>query len=570
MEGTTPKRKRKLYRYLPIAEWLPAYRREWVAGDIFGGLTAWALTVPAGMAFAGIAGVPVQYGLYAACLSMIGYAVFGTSRHLCVGPAAAVAAISAATVAPHAGGDPQRYIALTVTLALMVGVLLLIGGLARLGSVAKFLAKPVLEGYIVGASIFILVSQLGKLFGVSTSGGNTFFILADVFRRWGDWSWSTLAVGAACLLVLFVLHKAVPRLPVALTVMVLSILFAYFLGLGDHGVSLVGEIPGGLSGLSLSGIGVQDIIKLMPGALGLLVVAFAESLMLAKAFAVRRRYKIDANQEMIALGAANLGSGILMGFTVDASFSRTAASEQAGGRTEAAFAFCSLLVFLTVIFLTGLFKYLPQATLAAIVIFAVWRLIDLQPLRRLRRVSTTDFALALGALFGVLVFGVLEGILIGVFLSLAGFILRSSRPHSAVLGVDESGTRHGDLAERTECKPVSPYLIIYRFDAPLVFSNVDRFTGDILDMIEDADPAPLMLIIDCEMIYEMDTTASSEFAQLHARLVGEGIEVLLARVHAPVLSFMRRDRVTDMVGKENIFRTVRDAVAAFRDRHPHL
>jgi SulP family sulfate permease len=570
MVRATQARKRALHRYLPIAEWLPSYRREWIAGDIFGGLTAWALTIPAGMAFAGIAGVPVQYGLYAACLSLIAYAVFGTSRHLCVGPAAAVAAISAATVAPLAGGDPQRYIALTVALALMVGVLLIIGGLARLGSVAKFLARPVLDGYVVGTAIFIVVSQLDKLFGVAATGDNTFFLFADIFRMSGDWSWSTLAVGAACLLALVVLYKAVPRLPTALTVMVLSIVFAYLFGLGDHGVDLVGEIPSGLSGLSLSGVGMQDLVKLFPGALGLLVVAFAQSLALASAFAVRHRYRIDANQEMIALGAANLGSGLLMGFTVGGSFSRTAASEQAGGKTEAAFMFCSVLVLLTVFFFTGLFKYLPQATLAAIVIFAVGRLIDLRPLRRLRRVSTMDFSLALGALFGVLVFGVLEGVLIGVFLSLAGFVLRSSRPHSAVLGVDESGTRHGDLAERAECRPVSPYLIIYRFDAPFIFSNVDRFTSDILDLVEDADPRPLSLIVDCEMIYEMDTTASSEFAELYTSLAGEGVEVLLARVHAPVLSFMRRDDVVEMIGEDNIFLTVRDAVAAFRARHPHL
>lgn len=570
MANTSRRRKSALYRYLPIAEWLPAYRREWLSGDFAGGLTTWALTIPAAMAFAGIAGVPVQYGLYAACLAPLAYAVFGTSRHLNVGPAATVAAISAAAVTPLAGGDPQRYVTLTVALALMVGVLLLIGGLARLGSVAKFLARPVLDGYIVGTAVFIVVSQLDKLFGVPATGDNTFFLFADVFRRSAEWSWATLAVGAACLLMLYALHGLVPRLPAALTVMVLSIVFAYLFHLGDHGVSLVGDVPRGLTGLSLTGIGIQDLIKLLPAALGLLVVAFAESLALARVFAARHHYRIDANQEMIALGAANLGSGLLMGFAVDASFSRTAASEQAGGKTEAAFMFCSLLVLMTVIFLTGLFKYLPLATLAAVVIFAVGRLIDVRPFRRLRRVSRMDFALALGALFGVLVFGVLEGVLIGVFLSLAGFVLRSSRPHSAVLGVDYSGTRHGDLAERPDCKPVSPYLIIYRFDAPLIFSNADQFTGEILDLVEETDPRPLALIVDCEMIYEMDTTASDEFSELHRGLAGEGIEVLLARVHAPVLAFIRRDGVTEMVGEDNIFHTVRDAVAAFKERHPDL
>jgi len=569
MESDARYGRKLLKKYLPVFAWLPEYRRRWLAADIVAGFTVWAATVPIAMAFAGIAGVPVQYGLYAACLSLVAYAVFGTSRVLQVGPTAAIAAVSAATVTSLAGGDAQRYITLTTLLAIVVGVMLILAGLLRAGFIAKLLAKPVLEGYIVGAAIFIAVGQAHKLFGIQTSGGNTFAEFADVFRQAGSWSWTTLAVGAGCLLLLFLLYRLIPRLPVALTVLALSIVLAYTLDLAAHGVSLVGEVPKGISWLSLSGTTAKDVVDLLPGALGLALLAFAESLAIARALAGKRRREVEASQEMIALGAANLGAGLLQGFAVDASFSRTAIGEQAGGKTQLTSLICSALVFLT-LFLTWTLKYLPQATLGAIVIFAIGRLIVLKPFVRLRRASRADYALALGALFGVLIFGVMVGILIGVTLSLAGLILRTSRPHSAVLGVDDSGTRHGDLAERPECRPYSPYLIIYRFDAPLIFSNVDEFVDDIGRLVEDADPKPRTVIFDCEMIYEMDTTASDEFTTLYTALKESGVELLIARVHAPVRAFMLRDGITEMVGEENIFYTVRDAVRAFRERHPDL
>ncbi|MEW6554063.1 MAG: SulP family inorganic anion transporter [Actinomycetota bacterium] len=568
MDSSPGKEKEFLERHVPVLKWLPSYRRGLLAGDIAAAFTVWAATVPMAMAYAGIAGVPVQYGLYAACLSLVGYAVFGTSRIVNVGPTAAIAAVSAATVGAFAGSDPQRYVALSTALALAVGLLLIIGGLARAGFLAKFLAKPVLAGYMSAAAIFIAVSQAHKLFGIQTSGGNTFAEFADVFRQAGSWSWTTLALGAGCLLFLVISRRLAPRLPWALVLVVLASVIALAFDLGEHGVALVGEVPPGMTWPSMAGVGALDIVHLLPGAIGLALLAFAESLAIAKSFAGDSR-EIDADQEMIGLGAANLGAGALSGFAVDASFSRTSINQQAGGRTQLSSIFCAALVF-TTLFLTSALKYLPQAALGAIVIFAVGRFIKVGPFVRYARSSRADYALALGAFFGVLIFGVMFGIIIGVALSLAGLILRTSTPHSAVLGVDDSGTQHGDIAERPECKPYSPYLIIYRFDAPLIFSNVDEFTDDIRGLVEGADPRPRTVIVDCEMIYEMDTTASDEFTALHAALAEEGVEVLVARVHAPVRSFMRRDGITARVGEENMFHTVRDAVRAFRERHPDL
>jgi high affinity sulfate transporter 1 len=550
---------------MPITAWLPAYEKKWLAGDIVAALTVWALLVPEALAYAGIAGVPVQYGLYAAPFALLAYAVFGSSRHMVFGPSAEGAAVSAAVVAPLvAGGGQDRYLALTITLALMVGAIMIVLGLARMGFLAKFFAAPVLDGFIVGAAIFIAVGQLDKVFGIAATGDNTFSKFADVFRQAGSWSWTTLAVGAGCLLLLFALHRFVPKLPAALTILVLAIILSSALKFMDHDVSIVGEVPSGLPGWSLQGVGLSDIWQLLPGALGLLVLCFAESLATAKVYATKYGYRLDPNLEMISYGMANVGSGLFQGFAVTGSVSKTAANDAAGGKTELAMVFTSILTLLTILFLAGLFKYLPEATLAAVVIHAVARLIRFNELRRLYSTRKVDFALALSALLGVLVFGLLEGILIGVLLSLVAFIKRASSPHWALLGVDGSGTRYGDLREHPDYRPIDPALIVFRFDAPLIFSNADEFCDEIMGLVDEADPRPRAVIVDGEDMFDIDTTAADKFIELRSGLAARGITLSLARVHAPTLDFMRREGVVEAVGEDRIFLTVDDAVRAFK------
>ncbi|MBN2027281.1 MAG: SulP family inorganic anion transporter [Actinobacteria bacterium] len=567
MARDTHKRPGLIKRYLPITAWLPAYEKKWLAGDIVAALTVWALLVPEALAYAGIAGVPVQYGLYAAPFALLAYAVFGSSRHMVFGPSAEGAAVSAAAVAPLvAGGDSDRYLALTITLALMVGVIMIVLGLVRMGFIAKFFAAPVLDGFIVGAAIFIAVGQLGKVFGIAAEGDNTFSKFADVFRQAGSWSWTTIAVGGGCLLLLFLLHRLVPKLPAALTIMVLAIILSSALKFTDHGISIVGEVPSGLPGWSLSGVGLSDIWSLVPGALGLVVLCFAESLATAKVYATKYGYRLDPNLEMMSYGMANVGAGLFQGFAVTGSVSKTAANDAAGGKTELAMVFCSILTLLTILFLAGLFKYLPEATLAAVVIHAVARLIRFKELRRLYRVRKTDFALAFSAFLGVLIFGLLEGILIGVLLSLVLFIQRASSPHWVVLGVDESGTRYGALKEHPDYRPIDPALIVFRFDAPLIFSNADEFSDTIMRLVDEADPQPRAVIVDGEDIFDIDTTAADKLIELSGGLAKKGIVLLLARVHVPTLETMRREGVVDAVGEENVFPTVDDAVRAYRER----
>jgi high affinity sulfate transporter 1 len=569
MARETGRGEKPLYRHLPIAGWLPTYERKWLYHDTVAGLTVWALMVPTAMAYAVVAGVPVEYGLYAAALALVAYAVLGTSRQVVTGPMAAVAAISAAVVTPVAAGRGLAvYIALSAVLALLVGALFILAGLFRLGFIASFLAKPVLRGLIVALVIFIMVGQADKLVGVEATGGNTFARFADIFRQLGAWSWLTLAVGAGCLTLLFLLKKFAPRIPASLTVMVLAIIFSSIFNLAEHGVQVVGEVPSGLPAFSLAGVTLNNVIELIPGALAILLVGYAISIAVAKTYADKHHYRIDANQEMIALGAANLGSGFLQGFAVVASLTKTAANDEAGGKTPLVLVVCSILTFLTLFLLTGLLRDLPDATLGAIVIYVLWDLVDFNHFKRYYRVSRTDMTLALVSFFSVLIAGIVPGVIIGVLLSLAVIVNRVRSPHTALLGQDVEGVRYGDLREHPDYEEV-PGVIIYRFDAPLIFPNAERLSDDILQLVDESDRVVKTVIIGCEMMYDMDTTATDTLIELISTLNDIDIEVLLARVHARVRTFIRRDTAAlEIIREENIFPTVRDAMAAFKQRYP--
>jgi sulfate permease, SulP family len=552
-----------LHRFFPATEWVPGYERAYISGDLLAALTVWALLIPEALAYAGVAGVPIQYGLYTAPLALLAYAVFGGGRRLIVGPTSTVAIVSASVVAPlAASGGQDRYIALTIALALMVGVVLVVAGLARMGFVAKFLAKPVLDGFIIGMAFTIAIGQAGKVVGVSTSGDTALQKTVSIFSQAGDWYWLPIVIGLGCLALLIVLDKTVPWLPGALLVVIVTTLLAYVLHLGQHGLSLVGSSPAGLPSWMLKGLSLEDLYHLLPGALAVALVAFSESIAVAKDDAIRNDYEIDASQEMIANGMANLGSGLLQGFAVNGSLSKSAACETAGGKTQMTSVITAVLAFLTMLFLTGLFKYLPEATLGAIVIHALMKYFKWDGLVRLYRVRKPDFVLSAAALLGVLLFGILPGLIMGVVLSLALLIQRAGSPNSAVLGREPGGNLYADITNHPSYETV-PGLIVYRFDAPLVFPNAERFTGEIRDLVKYTEPAAREVLLDAETVSDMDTTAADQLEDLIESLGRQGVSLAIARLHAPVKDFMRRDGLLDVVGEENVYSRVMDAVAAF-------
>src|SRR3954451_2467555 len=356
-----------------VPAWLRGYHRAWVPVDVMAGLTIWALMVPQALAYAGIAGVPVQNGLYVMPLAAVGYALLGSSRHLFVGPSATVATLSAssvAVVATASTGSPE-YIALTCALTLMVGVIYIAGGLARMGFVARFFARPVLDGFIVGLGLYIAIGQLPKLVGIAKPSGNTLSVLANTIADVGSWEWTTVGVGLAGLVALFALARFAPKLPGVIIVVIVAVLAEQALDLKDHGVAIVGDVPTGFQFVSLSDVSLSDLGGLLPGALAIVIVGLAQSLAIAKSYATKHHYAVDANREMLGYGAANIGAGALQGYTVTGGLSPSATAERVGAKSPVAFLVTALMALLTILFLAGLFQDLPEAILGALVIWAV-------------------------------------------------------------------------------------------------------------------------------------------------------------------------------------------------------
>jgi sulfate permease, SulP family len=438
---------------------LRGYRPEWLRGDVVAGLTVWAVLVPEALAYASIAGVSPVVGLYAAPGALLLYAAFGSSRHLVVGPMAATAALSAAAVGDVAAGDSGAFAALTVTLALTVGMLALAAGLLRLGFIATFISEPVLKGFIVGLALTIIVGQIPKLLGVPKGSGNFFSQAWHLATHLGQTQWLAVVVGVGSLAVVLVLRRVAPVVPAPLVAVLAGIVAVHAFGLQKHGLEIVGPITGGLPSFGLPNEGAQDYLDLAGPAVGIMLIAFAEGLAAAKTYATRNRYQISPNRELIGLGTANLAAGLSSGMVVNGSLSKTAVNGAAGAKTQASGLVVAVLTVITLLFLTGLFEELPEATLAAVVIAALIELVDVRALRALYRASSArlgkiygmaaraDFIAAIAAMLGVLIFDTLPGLIIGVVDSLLLLLYRLSRPHVAVLGeIAGSGGQWGDTA----------------------------------------------------------------------------------------------------------------------------
>ena len=551
--------------FVPIVEWLPKYQKEWLRPDVIAAFTIWALLVPEAMAYATLAGLPPEAGLYAAPLAMIGYAIFGTSRQLVVGPSSTVAVMSAVVVGTFAIAGTEHYIALTAALAILMGVLFIAAGIFRLGFMADFMSRPVLSGLVVGIAITIVMGQLDKLLGYSVPESNGFFeevylFLRDITQIHG----ATFIVGAISLILLFGLEKLLPRLPSALLVAALGIVVSYALDLQSYGVHIVGDIPAGLPSLTFPDVTAGEFLKLAPGAAGILLVAFAESVAAARNYAKKHGYDISSSQEMIALGVANLGAGVSQGFVVDGSLSRTAAADGAGQKTQLASLINAGLVLVTAAFFTPIFKTLPEAVLGAIVLHAVWHLVSFKELRRLYRIRKVDFAAGLVALLGVLTMGILGGLILAVFLSLFALLARASDPDYAVLGsiTGEGYEVFGNVESHPDAKTF-PGLIIFRFDQMLFFANAPKFRKHVHDVINHAEEPVRVVLIDAEDIPDMDSTALDMLTDLHAELDAKGIDLWLAQVKLDIVRLMFRGSLGSLIGQEHIFMSIRKAVNVF-------
>jgi len=553
---------------VPVSIWLASYEQGFLVPDIVAALTVWALMVPEAMAYASLAGMPPETGLYGALVAPLAYAIFGTSRQLNVGPSSTVAVLSLSIIAGIAAGsdDPATFYALTAGLAVLTGVVFIVAGLAKLGFLADFMSRPVLGGFVVGLAMTIAAGQLHKLFGIHHTGENFFTDIASVVTNLDEAVVATVFLGFGSLALLFLLEKVMPRIPAALVVTFLSILVVSAFDLVDEGVIIIGEIPAVVPSLTWPDLGLSQWASLVPGAVAIVVVGFAESVAAARTYGRKHGYEIDANQEMIGLGAANLATGVVGAFVVDGSLSKTAAADQAGQRTQLASLALTAAVFVTILLLTGLFENLPEATLGAIVIHAVWHLIDFERVGRYWSVRRDDFWAGAAALFGVLVFDILAGLVIAVVTSFLLLLARASRPSWSVLGrtldEDSDDVAFQDISTHPGAETF-PGLLIVRFDADLFFANANVFVEDMRGAIAAADPRPSVVLLDAESISDVDTTALAILRDFRKELEAEGIEVWMARLKTRVRELIE---LVHGMPPEHVYPTVRSAVAAFEAR----
>ena len=559
---------RLIERYVPITRWLPQYDRSGLRHDLVGALTSWGVMVPVALAYAGLAGVPPELGLVTAFIALAAYAVFGTSRHLKVTVSSTMAIMSASVVAGLVPSSPAEYVALTSALALVVGLILVAAGVARLGFISDFLAKSVITGFIFGLAITIIVGQLPKILGVPGLSGSLPQQVVQLVGQLPDTNPYTLAVGLGSLIIILVLRRISRRIPGPLIVLVLGIAGAAALGLEQYGVSLVGDVATGIPLPSLPGVPLTTIPFLVVGAAGIVFLAVGESVGTARAYAARNGYEIEPDQELIALGAANLGSGLFGGFTTDASLSQTATAASAGVVTQLSSLVTSGLVLATAIVLAPLFRTLPQAVLGAIVIAAVLSLMDVKELRRYWAWRRTDFLIAMAAMVGVLLTTVLVGMMLAVLLSVGFVLYRASRPHVAVVGrMPGQRAGYGDLTRHPEAERI-PGLVMVRLDAPLYFFNANVARAQILDLVAAAQPPPHGVLIDLAATADLDVTTADMLLALVRDLRARSIEVLLAQVKGPVRDRMSKTPLMAEIGQDRIYLSVGSGVNDFQRRWP--
>jgi high affinity sulfate transporter 1 len=551
-------------RYVPILTWLPAYDRGFLRFDLIAGATVWGLLVPESIAYAGLAGLPPQAGLYTLLATLVAYAIFGTSRHLVAGATSAAAVLIASGVAAVEPAGAEEYAAAGAAIVLFCGGLFLLAGMLRLGFVAQFLSVPVMGGFVFGLAIFVTVKQLPKLFGIEAGTGNTLSQFVHVVTHLGDTNGATLAVGAGALALLVGLERFAPKAPGGLIALVLGIVVSGALGLSDHGVQIVGDVPSGLPSLGIPDVEGADVAQLMAAAAGMLLVIFSESLGSAETFASKHGYDIIPDQELIALGVANLGSGFIGGLAGGGSLSQSAVNEGAGARSEVSSLAAMLLIVVTVLFLTPLFKDLPEAVLAALIIFAVSHLWEITEFKGYYRVSRVEFCLGVATLAGVITLDVLPGLLIGVVAMLLLFVYHASRPHVVTLGRIPGVTAgYGNVKRHPEYQPV-PELLILRLEAPLFYANAAAMRDRIKMLVGASDPLPRAVIIDAGVNDTLDVTSAEMLAALVTQLHSAGIDFALAEVRHRATSTAYRARLPEIIGEDRVFNTLDEAVTTLQ------
>ena len=543
----------------PILNWLRNYKKAWLAGDVFAGLTVGIMLVPQGMAYAMLAGLPPIHGLYAATLPLIIYAIFGTSRQLAVGPVAIDSLLVAAGVGVIATVDSADYITLAALLALMVGVIQFLTGFLKLGFLVNFLSRPVISGFTTAAAIIIAFSQLKTLLGLDIAGRKIYDILNFLFHNINQINLSTLLLSAFSISILIAIKKSTFKIPGPLVVVLFGIAIVYFFNLNEEDVQIIGLVPAGLPSFKMPEINVGHMRALFPTAITIAFIGFMEAIAVAKSVQRKHKdYEIENNQELMALGLANIGGSFFKAFPVTGGFSRTAVNDQAGAKSGLASLISAFLVILTLVFLTEYFYYLPTAALAAIIVVAIFGLIDITEAKHLWKTDKRDFYLFLATACGTLFLGVAQGIIIGASLSIIMLIYNISYPHIAVLGRSKDGKIFRNIRRFEEVEQLKDILII-RFDAALNFANINYFKDFIWAEIQKRNNIS-NLIIDAAAINNLDSSATHILKDLLNELIQQNITLYLVDVKGPVRDKLKKGEATSLIGEEHILNNINEAV----------
>lgn len=542
------------------------YERTWLRGDLLAGVTVAAYLIPQVMAYAEVAGLPPVAGLWTVIGAMTVYALLGSSRHLSVGPETTTALMTAVAVGPLAAGDPVRFAALASALAMLVGIICVLAWVARLGFIADLLSKPVLVGYLAGVAVLMMVGQLESLIGVELEDGSPFATVASFVGSLDDAHLPTLGLGLVVLVALFAGSWRFPRTPMPLLVILAAAAVVAVFDLGERGVAVVGEIPRGIPVPRVPAITWSDIGALLLPALGVTMVAFTDNALTGRAFANKGRYKVDSTQELLALGGSNLVAGLAQGFPVSSSGSRTVIGVSLGAKSQLYSLVVVAMVVLTLLVFGPVLASFPEVALAALVIWAAIKLIDLPELRRIAAFRRSEFFLALATTVGVVLVGILYGVGLAIGLSILDLLRRTARPHDGILGYVPGVAGMHDIDDYPDARQM-PGLVVYRYDAPLFFANAEDFKTRALASLDEADGDVEWFLLNFEANVQIDLTAIDALDELHEELERRGIVMAISRVKFEMRAELEKSGFVERIGADHVFATLPTAVVAYVDAY---
>lgn len=545
------------------------YKSEWLIYDIIAGMVLTAILVPVGMAYAAASGLPAIYGLYATIIPLIAYAVFGPSKILVLGPDSALAGLIAATILPLAAGSTDKAIALAGMLAILTGALCILAGLVKFGFITDLLAKPIRIGYLNGIALTVLIGQLPKVFGFPVRGNNflqeTNGLILGIVN--GQINWTSFVIGLSCLVIILGCRFRTSRIPGVLIAVAGATIISSWLNLAaSSGIAVVGPLPQGLPQFQIPAISFTEFSALFAAAAAIALVSFADMSTLSRAFALRAGQEVDSNQEIIALGAANVAAGFFQGFPVTSSASRTPVAESAGAKTQVTGLVGAVCIALLLIFAPNLLQNLPQAVLGAVVICACINIFELRPLLRLYKLRREEFVFSLACFLGVISLGVIKGIFIAIGLALLAFIWRAWHPYDAVLGHVKGLNSYHDISRHPEAELI-PGLVLFRWDAPLFFANAETFREQVLRAVAHAPTPTRWVIVTAEPITDVDTTAADILSELDNSLHEAGMDLFFAEMKGPVKDMLKRYGLFNRLGVDNFFPTIEQAVERYLAVH---